>query len=105
MTRTLVATRAQLHVWAVPLRGRLRLARRRAKAAASRHSATLLVIFGALGALGGGALIGIKFLGLVMIAESCSLIWLGVNQEDGQDVPIRGARTAQQVLDDERLRE
>jgi hypothetical protein len=101
MTRVAVATRAQIHAW----RGHLHEARWKLRHMLARRSSLLLVLIGGAGALGGGYLIGRWCLGLTMIAESVGLIWLGLNQEDGTDLPIRGARTAQQVLDDERLRE
>jgi len=31
-------------------------------------------------------------------------MWVGLNRDDGADLPVAGARTVEQVLDDERLR-
>jgi hypothetical protein len=101
MTRLRVATRAHLYAW----RGHLHETRWKLRRLLARRSPTLLVLLGGVGALAGGYLIGRWCLGLVLIAESVGLIWLGLNQEDGADIPVRGARTAQQILDDERLRE
>jgi len=101
MTQALVATRAQLHAWA----GTSRRVRSGGGGAAARRSALLLVLGGCLGALAGGDLIGRWCMGLVLIAESAGAIWLGLNQEDGGELPLLGARTVDQVLDDERLRE
>jgi len=100
MTKLAVATRAQLAAW----RGHLHEARWRVRAALARGSGLLLVLAGAAGACYGGWLIGRWCLGLVIIGESVFAAWLGLNQEDGSGPPLRGARTVDAVLDDERLR-
>lgn len=101
MARAAVAVRAQWHAW----RGVMHETRWRLRAMLARRSPTLLVLAGGLGAVGGGWLVGRWFAGLVIVAESVGLISLGLNQEDGQGLPYRGARTVEQVLDDERVRE
>jgi len=95
-----VRSRAALIVW----REHARMLQARARR--SRHFLTslALVILGMAGGLGGGALIGRWCLGLVLIAESCGLIWLGLMRDDGTGMPRRGARTVAQVLEDERFR-
>jgi len=96
-----VAMRAQMHVW----RGQLFELRWKLRRAMAVRSAVLLVILGGLGGIGGGWLIGRWAAGLVIITESAGLIMLGLNQEDGTELPVRGARTVGQVLADEQLRE
>jgi hypothetical protein len=70
----------------------------------SRLVSVALVLAGLAGALGGGWLVGRWCLGLVLIFESAGALWFGLFRDDGEHVPVRGARTPQQVLDDERLR-
>ncbi|SRR6266568_3902471 len=73
-------------VWrAVAAQWRARLASARQRAARSRHALTsaVLVIAGALGMLGGGALVGRWCLGLVLIGESGFAVWLGLQRDDG----------------------
>lgn len=101
MTRFAVTTRAYVHAW----RGHLHETRWRIRAGLARRSSLLLVLAGGLGALGGGYLIGRWCLGLVLIGESVFAMYIGLNRDDGADLPIRGARTVEQVLDDERWRE
>jgi hypothetical protein len=98
MTRLSVTTRAALATWrAQPLV-------RRVRAASGTLVSVGLAVAGFLGALAGGALIGRWCLGLVLIAESVLVMVIGLNREDGTGLPRRGARTPEQVLDDERLR-
>jgi hypothetical protein len=61
-------------------------ARRIARAHPSLPS-LLLVVLGMGGGLAGGALVGEWCLGLVMMAESAALIWVGWNRDDGQGAP------------------
>lgn len=77
-----------------------------ARLRAARHSliSLALVVAGGLGAMAGGWLIGRWCLGLVIISESVGLVLLGLNRDDGQPAPVRGARSVAQVLDDERIR-
>jgi DNA-binding transcriptional LysR family regulator len=74
--------------------------------AARRHVAVsaALVVAGLAGALAGGWLIGRWMLGLMLICESVGALWFGLNRDDGEPLPVRGARTVAQVLDDERAR-
>jgi len=71
-----------------------------------RHFAVnaALIATGLLGALAGGWVIGWWCLGVVAIAESAGLLYVGLTRDDGEQLPVRGARTVDQVLDDERLR-
>lgn len=101
MTRLEATTRAQLAAW----RGHLTATRDAAAARARRHVSALLVFCGALGMIGGAFLIGRWAAGLVIIAESGFAVWVGLNREDGTGLPLRGARTVEQVLADEALRE
>lgn len=64
----------------------------------------LLVVLGMAGGLAGGALIGRWCLGLMLIAESCGLVWWGLMRDDGTGLPRRGARTVGEILEDERMR-
>lgn len=95
-----VRWRAAAAVW----REHARVIRERARR--SRHFLTslALVVLGMAGGLGGGALVGRWCLGLVLIAESAGLIWLGLQRDDGAGLPRRGARTVGEILEDERLR-
>ena len=70
----------------------------------SRLVSAALVVAGLAGALGGGWLVGRWCTGLMLIFESAGALWFGLFRDDGEHLPVRGARTAQQVLDDERLR-
>jgi hypothetical protein len=100
MTRLSVTSRAALATWrAQPLA-------RRVRAASGTLVSVGLAVAGFLGALAGGWLAdsGMVWLGLVVLAESAGVLVLGLNRDDGQDRPRRGARTPSQVLDDERLR-
>lgn len=76
----------------------------RARLSRHRHQVTsaALVIAGAAGALGGGAIIGRWALGLVLLGESALAAWFGLMRDDGAELPVRGARTVEQVLEDER---
>lgn len=100
LARAQVRWHAAAVIWAAHAR------RLRDRARASRHvlASVLLVAAGMAGGLGGGALIGTWCLGLVMIAESCGLIWFGLMRDDGTPRPRRGARTVAEVLEDERIR-
>ena len=87
---------------------RRRRGRRWLASRAQMLAAAALMTAGGLGGLAGGWLIARWALGLVVIAESAGLVWLGLNREIGggpERWPGRGARTVEQVLDDERLRE
>ena len=99
-TKLAATTRAQLAAW----RGAAHEARWRLRAAVARRSSALVVFAGALGALGGGWLIGRWALGLVLIGESVFAAYVGLNRDDEQWVPPRGARTVEQVLADEQWR-
>ena len=70
---------------------------------AARHPSfpsLLLVVLGLGAGLAGGALIGEWCLGLVMIAESACLVWVGWNRDDGRGQPAAfEAPTVQQVLE------
>jgi hypothetical protein len=100
----LIAVRAQVHAWRGYVRGQVHERRWKLRRYLSAHSAVVLVLAGGLGALAGGWLIGRWCLGLVLIAESVFAIYVGLNRDDGTDMPIRGARTVAQVLEDERYR-
>jgi hypothetical protein len=93
----MVVVRAQVRAW----RGHLHNARSRFRLMLARRSATLLVISGGLFGIFGGWLVGRWCMGLVIMAEAAGMILLGLNQEDGTDLPLHGARTVSQVLDDE----
>jgi hypothetical protein len=95
-----VASRAQLAAW----RGHLTATRDAATAKARRHASPLLIICGAAGLLGGAAIVGTWLLGLTLMAESAFACYVGLNRDDGTTLPARGARTVDQVLEDERLR-
>ncbi len=95
LLRLLVVVRAQLAAW----RGQAR----RIRAGSGRTlTSVLLVVAGLAGALGGGALVGRWCLGVVLIAESAGAVWVGLNRDDGQPAPARGARTVAEVLEDHR---
>jgi hypothetical protein len=55
-------------------------------------------------ALLGGWFISRWCMGLVLIVEAGALVFLGLSRDDGANPVGRGARTVDQVLDDERLR-
>lgn len=81
----------------------------RACRAALRRSRSLLVsvaavVAGACLAGFGGWLVGRWCLGVVLIAEAAGLIFIGMARDDGVGMPGRGARTVNDILDDERLR-
>jgi hypothetical protein len=84
----------------------MRLALVRQRARRRRHALvnSALIVVGLLGALAGGWVIGWWCLGGVAIAESCALMFVGLQRDDGEPLPVRGARTVEQVFDDERLR-
>jgi hypothetical protein len=63
-----------------------------------------LICLGLGGALAGGWVIGWWCLGVVAIAESAGLVYVGMARDDGEALPVRGARTVEAVLEDERLR-
>lgn len=60
-----------------------------------------LVILGMAGAVVGGRFVGVWMMGLVIMAESALLIYVGFSRDDGASMPVRGSRTPAQVLDDE----
>jgi hypothetical protein len=103
MTQAAAVLALRAHLWA--WRGHLHETRWKVRRVLAIRSALLLVIFGGLGGIGGGFLIGHWAAGLVIIIESAGLVMLGLNQDDGTDVPVLGRRTVDQVLDDERYRE
>lgn len=97
----LVAVRAQLYVWrvnAAEMRWRARHWR-------SRHAALLLTLAGAAGVVGGAWLIGKWAAGLAIGGLGLFAMYVGLNRDDGAELPVRGARSVEQVLADERLRE
>jgi hypothetical protein len=78
---------AERVVWrAVAATWRARLASARQRASRSRHALTsaALVIGGALGMLGGAALVGRWCLGLMLIGEAGFAAWAGLQRDDGQ---------------------
>jgi hypothetical protein len=81
---------------------------RHARALASRHRHVLvsaaLVVLGLGGALAGGALIGEWALGLVLIAESACVAYVGLRRDDRVPLPRAGERTVGEVLEAERRR-
>jgi hypothetical protein len=96
-----VVARAQLAAWRVE-------AARRAHATADRvtaHLGAVLIVAGAVGMIGGALLVGVWLAGLTIMAEAGFAFWVGLNRDDGEHLPVRGARTVAQVLDDELLRE
>lgn len=90
----------------MPANVRMRLALLRQVVHQHRHLTvnTALICLGLGGALAGGWVIGWWCLGLVAIAESAGLIYVGLARDDGEALPTRGARTVEQVLETERLR-
>lgn len=78
----------------------------RQRAHRRRHTLvnTALITVGLFGALAGAWVIGWWCLGAVAIAESFALTYVGMQRDDGEPLPVRGARSVGQVLDDERLR-
>ena len=54
--------------------------------------------------MAGGALIGEWCLGLVMIAEAALVVYVGFARDDGGGLPVRGARSVQEILADEARR-
>jgi hypothetical protein len=98
------AMRVQVAAYKATVAERLRWVK--ARLAARRHVlvSALMVIVGVTGLLLGAWTVGWAVLGVTAMALSAGLIWLGMSRDDGQPVPVRGARTPQQVLDDERLR-
>jgi hypothetical protein len=102
--RRVVARRVASLYWA-RARNRVREWRWWLRARAHLIITNLMVLTGACGALAGGWLIGRWCLGLVAIAESAGLIYVALMRDDGKTMPLRGARTVAEVLDDERIRE
>lgn len=100
LTLATMTVRAHLMAWREHARGLRERGRR------SRHQLTsaALVIGGLAGMLGGAALVGTWLLGLTLMAEAGGALWLGLMRDDGAAVPRRGARTVQEVLQDERMR-
>lgn len=90
----------------MPANLRMRLLLLKQAARRHRHLAVnvALVCLGLAGGLAGGWVIGWWCLGVVAIAESAGLIYVGMARDDGEALPVRGARSVAQVLDDERLR-
>ena len=83
-------------VWrAVLLLAAAHARRLRARIRGNRHVlvSALLVVAGMGGMLGGAALIGSWCLGLVLIAESAWVTWLGLARDDGTALPRRAPRT------------
>ncbi len=92
---------AERVVWrAVAAQWRARLASARQRAARSRHALTsaALGIGGALGMLGGGALVGRWCLGLVLIGEAGFAVWVGLQRDDGQG-RVPSGRTVPEILE------
>lgn len=89
--------------WATA-RERARHARERARR--NRHvlSSVLLVVLGLGGALAGGALVGEWALGVVLIGESCGLVYFGLYRDDRVPLPRHGEHTVEDVLEAERRR-
>jgi hypothetical protein len=83
MTRLRVTWRAAAVLWLA----HTRRAGRRLVAARSRLVPVALVVLGLGGMLAGGALVGEWCLGLVLIAESAAMVWVGLNTDDGRPVP------------------
>lgn len=86
------------------LRMRAALVRQRVRRRRHMLVNSALIVAGLLGALAGAYVIAWWAVGLVAIAESCGLAYVGLQRDDGEPLPIRGARSVDQVLDDERLR-
>jgi len=63
------------------------------------HAPVLLVVLGLGGGLAGGALVGEWCLGLVMIAESVLLVYVGFARDDGTGRPVAEARTVPEILE------
>jgi len=93
-----VATRAQLAAW----HGHLTRSREAAALRVRRNFSALLIVGGALGMIGGGFLIARWAAGLVIVAESLFACYVGLNRDDGAALPAQGARSAAEVLADER---
>ena len=58
----------------------------------------LLVVLGFGGGLAGGALVGEWCLGLVLIAESVLVVYVGFARDDGRALPVQGEHTVRDVL-------
>jgi hypothetical protein len=78
----------------------------RQRAHRRRHTLvnTALITIGLFGALAGAWVIGWWALGLVAVIEAAGFVYVGFARDDGEPLPVRGARTVEQVFDDERLR-
>ena len=85
---------AAVVVW----RSRLRRAMTRARPRGATASA-LLVVAGLAGALLGGWLVARWCLGLVLIAESCGALAVGLLRDDGAVLPRAGEKTVADVLE------
>ena len=102
MTRLRVTWRAAAVVWyAHATRARAR-ARALAAAVTGKHAPVLLVVLGLGGGLAGGALIGEWCLGLVMIAESVLVVFVGMQRDDGTGRQPQG-HTVPEILERARL--
>ena len=98
-----VVTRAHLHAWrghAQRTRARLGAARRRGQV-----TSALFIVVGLAGLLLGAWTVGVWCLGLAAMAEAGGLLYVGLNRDDGEEVPVRGSRTVPEVLADEAIRE
>ena len=95
-----VAWRAQWYAWRVHAR-EMRWVARHWRA---RHRDLLLTLAGAAAVVGGAWLVGRWAAGLAITGLGLFTMWVGLNRDDGADLPVAGARTVEQVLDDERLR-
>jgi hypothetical protein len=71
---------------------------RRLQARVAGHTPLLLVVLGLAGGLGGGALIGRWCLGLMLIAESGLLVYVGFARDDGTGRPSAG-QTVPEILE------
>jgi hypothetical protein len=72
--------------------------RARLRARLVPHTALLLVILGLGGGLAGGALIGEWCLGLMLIAESALVVYVGLARDDGTGRPQQG-HTVPEILE------
>lgn len=63
------------------------------------HTALLLVVLGLGGGLAGGALIGEWCLGLMLIAESALVVYVGLARDDGTGSGPRQGHTVPEILE------
>jgi hypothetical protein len=93
------ARRRRARAWSRDIRTRLRHARERGQV-----TSAALIVVGVAGLLLGADTVAPWMLGLTAMGISGGMLYLGLNRDDGTEMPARGARSVSQVLDDERVR-